>query len=99
MYAIRSYYEAQALTIDRAQRHQPIQPEQRARKMALQQPGMIVGRKVRMVGHLVTVKYIKTVKREWMNFGCFIDCDVITSYSIHYTKLYDGHNLGVAIDI
>jgi len=33
----------------------------------------MVGRRVRMVGHLVTVKYIKTVKREWMNFGCFID--------------------------
>lgn len=34
-----------------------------------------IGRRVRMVGHLVTVKYIKTVKREWMNFGCFIDHD------------------------
>ena len=33
------------------------------------------GRKVRMVGHLVTVKYIKTVKNDWMNFGCFIDSD------------------------
>ena len=32
-----------------------------------------IGKTVRMVGHLVTVKYIKTVKREWMNFGCFID--------------------------
>jgi len=32
-----------------------------------------IGRSVRMVGHLVTVKYIKTVKNEWMNFGCFID--------------------------
>jgi len=32
-----------------------------------------VGKKVRMVGHLVTVKYIKTVRNEWMNFGCFID--------------------------
>ncbi len=31
------------------------------------------GQKVRMVGHLVTIKYIKTVKKEWMNFGCFID--------------------------
>jgi DNA-directed DNA polymerase III PolC len=31
------------------------------------------GRSVRMIGHLVTVKYIKTVKGEWMNFGCFID--------------------------
>jgi error-prone DNA polymerase len=32
-----------------------------------------VGKKVRIVGHLVTIKYIKTIKREWMNFGCFID--------------------------
>jgi len=32
-----------------------------------------VGKKIRMVGHLVTIKYIKTVKKEWMNFGCFID--------------------------
>jgi len=32
-----------------------------------------IGRTVRMVGHLVTIKYIKTVKKEWMNFGCFID--------------------------
>lgn len=32
-----------------------------------------VGRRVRMVGHLVTVKYIKTIRNEWMNFGCFID--------------------------
>jgi DNA polymerase III alpha subunit len=31
------------------------------------------GRKVRMVGHLVTIKYIKTVKREWMHFAAFID--------------------------
>jgi DNA-directed DNA polymerase III PolC len=32
-----------------------------------------VGMKVRMLGHLVTIKYIKTIKKEWMNFGCFID--------------------------
>ena len=32
-----------------------------------------VGEQVRMVGQLVTVKYVKTVKRELMNFGCFID--------------------------
>jgi len=31
------------------------------------------GQKVKMVGHLVTIKYIKTIKKEWMNFGCFID--------------------------
>jgi DNA polymerase III alpha subunit len=33
------------------------------------------GKSVRMVGHLVTIKYIKTIKKEWMNFGCFIDPD------------------------
>jgi DNA polymerase-3 subunit alpha len=32
-----------------------------------------VGKKVRMVGHLVTIKYVKTVKKEWMHFGTFID--------------------------
>jgi len=32
-----------------------------------------VGKKVRMVGHLVTIKYIRTIKKDWMNFGCFID--------------------------
>jgi DNA-directed DNA polymerase III PolC len=34
-----------------------------------------VGKKVKMVGHLVTIKYIKTIKKEWMNFGCFIDAE------------------------
>jgi hypothetical protein len=34
-----------------------------------------IGKKVRMVGHLVTIKYIKTIKKEWMNFGCFIDAE------------------------
>ena len=33
------------------------------------------GKKIRMVGHLVTVKYIKTIKNDWMNFGCFIDSE------------------------
>lgn len=33
------------------------------------------GRKVRMVGHLVTVKHIKTVKKELMAFACFIDSE------------------------
>lgn len=31
------------------------------------------GMSVRMIGHLVCIKYIKTVKKELMNFGCFID--------------------------
>jgi error-prone DNA polymerase len=32
-----------------------------------------VGQRVRMVGDLVTIKYVHTVKREWMHFGCFFD--------------------------
>jgi DNA polymerase III alpha subunit len=32
-----------------------------------------VGQKVRMVGDLVTIKYVHTVKKEWMHFGCFFD--------------------------
>ncbi|NJO68168.1 MAG: DNA polymerase III subunit alpha [Bacteroidetes bacterium] len=32
-----------------------------------------IGRKVRMVGEYVTVKYVSTVKREIMHFGCFLD--------------------------
>lgn len=32
-----------------------------------------VGQTVRMVGEYVTVKYVSTVKREIMHFGCFLD--------------------------
>jgi hypothetical protein len=32
-----------------------------------------IGKKVRMVGDLVTVKNVHTVSRQWMNFGCFLD--------------------------
>lgn len=31
------------------------------------------GKSVRMIGHLVCIKYIRTIKKELMNFGCFID--------------------------
>ncbi len=33
----------------------------------------MVGKKVRMIGLLVTLKYVKTVKREMMHFGTFLD--------------------------
>ena len=49
-----------------------------------------VGRRVRMVGHLVTVKYIKTVKREWMNFGCFIDSDGEFFDTTHFPQSLAG---------
>jgi DNA polymerase-3 subunit alpha len=42
------------------------------------------GQKVRMLGHLVTVKYIKTVRKEWMNFGCFIDSEGSFFDSVHF---------------
>jgi error-prone DNA polymerase len=45
-----------------------------------------LGRKVRMVGHLVTVKYIKTVKNDWMNFGCFIDAEGSFFDTVHFSK-------------
>ncbi|MBN1416660.1 MAG: DNA polymerase III subunit alpha [Bacteroidales bacterium] len=32
-----------------------------------------VGEKIRILGNLVTIKYVHTVKGEWMHFGCFLD--------------------------
>ena len=31
------------------------------------------GKKIRMVGQLVVIKYVRTVKREWMHFAAFLD--------------------------
>jgi DNA polymerase-3 subunit alpha len=45
-----------------------------------------VGETVRMVGHLVTVKYIKTIKNDWMNFGCFIDSEGNFFDSTHFSQ-------------
>ncbi len=44
------------------------------------------GKKVRMVGHLVTVKYIKTKKNDWMNFGCFIDSEGDFFDTTHFSR-------------
>lgn len=46
----------------------------RGQIMASEMPHF-VGSRVRMVGHLVTIKYIMTIKKEMMNFGCFIDAE------------------------
>jgi DNA polymerase-3 subunit alpha len=32
-----------------------------------------LGKTVRMLGQLVTIKYVRTIKQEWMHFGTFID--------------------------
>jgi DNA polymerase III alpha subunit len=34
-----------------------------------------VGKKMRMLGQLVTIKYVRTIKNETMNFGTFIDVE------------------------
>lgn len=34
-----------------------------------------LGRKLRMVGNLVTIKYVRTKHKQWMNFGCFLDAE------------------------
>ncbi len=34
-----------------------------------------VGKKVRMLGHLVTIKYVRTKHKQWMHFGCFLDAE------------------------
>jgi DNA polymerase-3 subunit alpha len=43
-----------------------------------------VGRKTRMVGHLVTIKYVRTVKKEWMYFGTFIDSEGEFFDTVHF---------------
>ncbi|HPI69226.1 MAG TPA: DNA polymerase III subunit alpha [Bacteroidales bacterium] len=41
---------------------------------------------VRIIGHLITIKYVKTVKKEWMNFGCFIDPDGDYFDTTHFSQ-------------
>ncbi|HEX2920502.1 MAG TPA: DNA polymerase III subunit alpha [Bacteroidales bacterium] len=49
------------------------------------------GRKIRMVGHLVTVKYIKTIKNDWMNFGCFIDEEGSFFDTVHFAQSLNNY--------
>ncbi len=43
-----------------------------------------VGKTVRMVGRLVTIKYVKTVKKEMMNFGTFVDNEGEFFDTVHF---------------
>ncbi len=45
-----------------------------------------LGKKVRMAGHLVTIKYIKTVKNEWMHFASFIDSEGEYFDTVHFPQ-------------
>ena len=43
-----------------------------------------VGQRIRMVGWLVTIKYVRTVKREMMHFGCFLDVQGNFFDTVHF---------------
>jgi DNA polymerase III alpha subunit len=45
-----------------------------------------LGRKVRMLGLLVTIKYVRTVKKEWMHFGTFIDVHGQFFDTVHFPQ-------------
>jgi DNA polymerase-3 subunit alpha len=38
-----------------------------------QQMKQYIGKTVRMLGHLVTIKYVKTIKKDYMHFATFVD--------------------------
>jgi DNA-directed DNA polymerase III PolC len=44
------------------------------------------GRNVRMVGNLVTIKNVRTVKKEWMHFAAFLDAEGEFFDTIHFPK-------------
>ncbi len=45
-----------------------------------------VGKNIRMLGLLVTIKYVRTIKREWMHFGTFIDINGHFFDTVHFPK-------------
>ena len=45
-----------------------------------------VGETIRMLGLLVTIKYVRTIKREWMHFGTFIDVNGHFFDTVHFPK-------------
>jgi DNA-directed DNA polymerase III PolC len=44
------------------------------------------GKTIRMLGLLVTIKYVRTTKREWMHFGTFIDVNGYFFDTVHFPK-------------
>ena len=38
------------------------------------------------VGHLVTIKYVKTVNKEWMHFGTFLDASGEFFDTVHFPR-------------
>jgi len=57
-----------------------------------------IGKTVRMVGNLVTIKYVRTVKREIMNFAAFLDTEGEFFDTVHFPdslKAYPFRGYGV----
>lgn len=57
-----------------------------------------VGRTVRMVGELVTIKYVRTIKREMMHFAAFVDADGEFFDTVHFPQVtkqfpFKGHGV------
>ncbi len=56
------------------------------------------GKKIRMLGNLVAIKYVHTVKGEWMHFGCFLDVHGEFFDTVHFPnslKTYPFRGYGV----
>lgn len=56
------------------------------------------GKKIRLLGNLVTIKYVHTVKGEWMHFGCFLDVHGEFFDTVHFPnslKTYPFRGYGV----
>lgn len=50
-----------------------------------------VGKKVRMLGLLVTIKYVRTVRKEWMHFGTLIDARGRFFDTVHFPKTVETY--------
>jgi DNA polymerase-3 subunit alpha len=53
-----------------------------------------VGKKVRMIGRLVTIKYVKTVKKELMHFGTFLDVSGEFFDTVHFPNSLKSYPFG-----
>lgn len=53
--------------------------------------GAHVGKNLRMLGLLVTIKYVRTVKKEWMHFGTFIDVHGRFFDTVHFPKTLEQY--------
>jgi len=63
-----------------------------------------LGKTVRMLGELVTIKYVRTVKKEWMHFGAFVDTDGEMFDTVHFpdaSKNYPfrGHGMYLVMGV